>query len=1086
MSDTREKINATHEKQFDYFPLTCAQRNLYLLHTLQPENPAFNLGLSCAIQGNIDILRLQRVVRSVLETAPALCTVFIDPHATGAAEANALQLGIHAKIANAARHFVPIHQMSATSADAERAFVIQALERAIETPIAPHAWPQGWVELYQGANHVYLICVCSHLVADAYSVNLLFDAFAQAYADDHALVRLRKLLAYHPALLVNDTHDDRRAYALYAKLFDGFNANAHAEGVLTPQATDRAATLTEDFPAALVQAIHAEHGAAQHGVFPLFLAAYLLTLSAMTGTDKLVVGVPVAGRIGAQAKNSLGYFVHTNPLPIDLAAFDSLDALCRWLAKTVFGMVRHQCFDFWKHTAALAPSLLQCPPALTNAFTFYDRNVAFTLPDAHITLLPLSRSNLKYPFSANVALKNGSFTLTIECAERFLAAQPHKIYQNAVHALLHDTLRKPLEVQLFSGSTSISYSRISPRRSSHVTGMISAHFARMVQQYPENIALEDNQYALSYRALALRVNELAQQISSKIAGEYVGISFQPGIDAIVTIMAILQAGKAYVPLDPNAPIARLAHILRIVNEAAPAPLTILTDHQHFATNGDCHSMTVAELGAHKPLVSPVRHDHPPAYIIFTSGSTGKPKGVIVGHANVLRLLQTAIPAADINAGERWCLFHSLAFDFSVWEIFGALLTGSTLVIPSQPQLADPLAFLAFLQAARISILNQTPAAFRRLQSSLIAQPQRLPALRRIIFGGESLEASLLDGWWSRFHPQTRMFNMYGITETTVHSTIYALEPDHPLKSRSIIGRPLEDLGICVVDQHMRPVPLGCSGELLLWGPGLARGYLNRPQLTATRFLTGTELAEKVYRSGDKTRLLADGQLEYLGRLDRQIQLRGYRIELGEIETALRAHPEVRDAIVKVVSAKNEEHEPFLAAWIIPATTALSREHLRAALAQRLPAYMRPASLIEVESFPMTVNGKIDEAALPPAVQFCAAEQLPVTLSHAEHIACLFAQVLGVDCIQVDERFFEVGGTSMHLMALLPKIRTAFAVPELSAIDLFEHSTARSLANHIAHLSPAALTVPTPNISTAPLNQRPQRSQNPQQLEDYWQ
>ncbi|MFC0227513.1 non-ribosomal peptide synthetase [Serratia aquatilis] len=1092
---SKERDNDFCEDQFDCFPLTPAQRSLYLFQKPHPENPAFNLGLGCEIRGDVDVKRLQWAIESVLNSASVFSTIFVNSSKRDIMQADEGDDDIrtYAKIYKAARHSVPVHKIPAENADAERAFVMQAYEQAIETPFAPGTWPQGYVALYQGADCVYLTCVCSHLVADAHSVSILFDTFAQMYADDKALPRLSAQLADHPALLVKKTRAEQQAYDMYAKLFESFGANSHAEGVLTPQPSDQASTVIEALPVSLVDGVNAGQGAARHGVFPLLMASYLLTLSALTGVDELVVGLPVAARIGKRAKVSLGYFVHTNPLPVNLAQFSSLDELCQWLSSTVFGMVRYRDFDFWAHAADLVPNLMQCPPVLTNAFTFYDRNVSFTLPGTQINLFPSAHRHLKYPFSANVAQNENGYTLTIECAERFLAAQPEKIYLNATHTLLNTPAYNPLKVNLLTGQlTEVAHSSIKAQVASKVHGTLCEHLQHIARQYPNQTALEDNQHSLSYSALYQRVDELGQQIAHKIPGQYVGVSFQPCVDAIVAILAILRAGKAYVPLDPNAPSTRLAHILKVIEETAPTGLYILADHHNFPASSNCQIMSLPELGKCEPLAvqTPIQisDESSPAYVIFTSGSTGEPKGVSIGHGNVLRLLQTAIPDTGIQAGDRWCLFHSMAFDFSVWEIFGPLLTGGTLMLPSQQIVADPLAFLDFLKTSRINILNQTPTAFRRLLTSLAVRPMSLPALRCVIFGGESLEANMLDDWWKQFGQQVRMINMYGITEITVHGTSYAIPPDSPLKSRSIIGRPLADLGMSVVDRHLRPMPLGCAGELIIWGPGLAQCYLNRPQLTATRFVRGTELAGVVYRSGDKVRLLADGELEYLGRLDRQVQLRGYRIELGEVETALRAHPSVRDVIVKVIS--DGEYEAMLAAWIIPATADFSKVQLQSAMASSLPVYMRPAALIMVKAFPMTVNGKIDETALPHPAKPPRLPQLSTEMSREQHIALLFAQVLGVEHIGVNERFFDVGGTSMHLLILLSKVSATFSLPSLSVMDLFEHPTARSLAQHIetisAELNASAQHATTPRAQRQRPGYRPQRSQSLSELHKYWQ
>ncbi|MBO0800651.1 MAG: amino acid adenylation domain-containing protein, partial [Blastocatellia bacterium] len=472
-----------------------------------------------------------------------------------------------------------------------------------------------------------------------------------------------------------------------------------------------------------------------------------------------------------------------------------------------------------------------------------------------------------------------------------------------------------------------------------------------------------------------------------------------------------------------------------------------------------HPETVAAL-AQCPRRNPVDQDrraslnpHHPAYVIYTSGSTGRPKGVIVSHQNVARLFAATQHWFQFRPDDVWTLFHSYAFDFSVWEIWGPLLHGGRLLVVPYLITRSPSEFLHFLVSKGVTVLNQTPSAFYQLIQADQENPElgQNLNLRYVIFGGEALELRRLPDWYER-HPEGRpsLINMYGITETTVHVSYIALDHSLVNSSHSVIGRGIPDLRVYVLDGGLQPVPVGVTGELYIAGAGLARGYLKRPALTAERFIADPfgEPGTRIYRTGDLARWRPDGNLEFLGRSDQQVKIRGFRIEPGEIEAALRELPEVAQAVV--IARQDRPGEKRLAAYLVPAAShRLNVGSLRQQLAQRLPDYMVPAAIVTLDALPLTHNGKLDRLALPePELSASAVWRAP--RSPKEEILCsLFSEVLGLQRVGIDDNFFELGGHSLLAVMLVSRVRTTLGV-KLGISALFKHPTVAELAQRMQH------------------------------------
>ncbi|MGW3816953.1 amino acid adenylation domain-containing protein [Streptomyces sp. NPDC005046] len=496
-------------------------------------------------------------------------------------------------------------------------------------------------------------------------------------------------------------------------------------------------------------------------------------------------------------------------------------------------------------------------------------------------------------------------------------------------------------------------------------------FGEVARLHPGRTAVAHGGRRLTYAELDRESDGLARVLRQRgvAPGDLVGIVNERSIDFPVGILAVLKAGGVYVPLDPAYPAERLLHMVRdasvglVVGEASALPRRVARDLTAVALDERAPAGAEGRDGGAAPGPEAA------AYVIYTSGSTGLPKGCVVTHGNVLALLEGALPLFAFGPDDRWSLFHSTSFDFSVWEIWGAWAGGATLVVVDQEAAREPARFLRVLQEERITVLNQVPSVFQHLVSAHAdAGSPELP-LRYVVFGGEAVQIDVIRAFVRGLGAPPRMVNMYGITETTVHSTFKEFTPEELVGTGpATIGTALPHLRIDLYDDEGKPVPEGEPGEIWVYGTGVARGYLNRPDLTTARFTAaaGDPARETGYRSGDLARLLPDGELEYLGRSDQQVKLRGFRIELGEVESVLRAHPEVREAAVVVEGTGDTRRLLALLVLARPGTRA-DQAGLRAHAVARLPEHMIPHRLEVVAGLPLTPSGKLDRQTLQRAV-----------------------------------------------------------------------------------------------------------------------
>ncbi|MES2426038.1 MAG: amino acid adenylation domain-containing protein [Bacteroidota bacterium] len=583
---------------------------------------------------------------------------------------------------------------------------------------------------------------------------------------------------------------------------------------------------------------------------------------------------------------------------------------------------------------------------------------------------------------------------------------------------------------------------------------ITAIFSEQAKLNPENIAIVFENEKLTYKELEDRSNQLAHFLRSKgiVEDLLVPICINRSIEMIIGILGILKAGGAYVPIDPEYPKDRIAYILtdtkgKLVITDTNSSILLKEDNIDIEIiDIEGERLSIDKLPVTPPSINLQPHNL--AYIIYTSGSTGMPKGVMIEHRNLIRLFFTENPLFDFKETDVWTMFHSFCFDFSVWEMYGALLFGGRLVVIPKSVAKDAAAYADLILKENVTILNQTPSAFYLLQEHILNTAATIP-LRYVIFGGEALTPSKLKTWKDRYK-NCKLINMYGITETTVHVTYIELTAEHCNSSKSVIGSPIPTLYAYVLNNEQQKSPLDEEGELYIGGEGLARGYLNLPELTAYRFIKdpfSTDKDARLYRTGDLAKIMADGSLEYMGRIDDQVKINGFRIELGEIENNISAFTGIEQCVV--LAQENTIGEKKLIAYIKSAQK-VNKQLLLKHLQTKLPDYMVPRIFIDIDTIPLTRNGKTDKAALSKIKlvrpDLAVLYKKPKTKTE-EDLSSVWAGLLEITKIGIDDNFFELGGSSLLAQKAVAEYANKFNYI-LPVTKLYQYPTVGGLAKFI--------------------------------------
>jgi amino acid adenylation domain-containing protein len=1069
-------------------PLSYAQERLWFLSQLDSGSPSYNMPATIHLRGTLDVVSLARSFDEVRRRHEVLRTVF--PSVNG--------LPIQEIQADPVRP-LPIVDLAALPAGRRR----PELERlALAEGRQPFDLERGpmlrtWLARLGGDEHALLVTM-HHIISDGWTIGILIRELAVLY---RAFVEGRPSPLPELPLQYAD-------YAVWQRQWlDEAAVTGHLE-YWKKRLAGRlpALDLPTDRPRPAVQTLHGarrshtlsaeasqrlREWSARQGTTPFLtlLAGFNALLHRYTAQDDLLLGIPIANRNRLETEGLIGFFLNMVTQRTDASGDPTLRTLLARVSEGFLGSVPHQEVPFEKVVEAVQPERdMSRAPIFQVQFSLQNTPTeALVLPGLTLEQLEIHNRTTKFDFTVFLFDLPDGLKTTLEYNtdlfdettiarllghwETVLAATPE-----AADLRLSDL---PL---LTGGEREQLLVTWNPRTAFAAEPCLHRVFEEQARRHPKNVAVVYELEELTYAKLNARANQLARRLRALGVGPEVpvGLCVERSIDTIVGLLGILKAGGAYVPLDPAYPRERLAYSLEDALSGSRAP--VLVTQSHLAgLFGDELPFSVVRLDADRQSLaaeSAENLDEGPdpdnvAYVIYTSGSTGRPKGVQVTHADAVRLMTATEPWFGFSPEDVWTMFHSYAFDFSVWEIWGPLLYGGRLIVVPREATLSPAAFYELLHTEGVTVLNQTPSAFRQLvQHEETERPQRL-ALRWVIFGGEALELSALAPWFARHGDAVpRLINMYGITETTVHVTyrpIALADLGHP--GNAPIGVPIPDLTVHLLGPHGEIVPIGVPGEIHVGGAGVARGYLGRPALTAERFVpdpfAGTPGA-RLYRSGDLARRRPDGDLEYLGRIDHQVKIRGFRIELGEIEAALLTHPELLEAVV--MARQDATGDKRLVAYFTYRGTSVPElGELRAHLRASLPEYMVPAAFVALQRMPLTPSGKIDRRALPDPEDVRAEAEttfLAPRTRTERRLADAWREVLRVEQVGVDDNFFDLGGHSLLVTQLASRIRTEFGV-ELPMASVFEAPTLAALAGRIEALRPADAEpelAPIPTVS----------------------
>ncbi|WP_110468198.1 non-ribosomal peptide synthetase [Williamsia limnetica] len=827
-------------------------------------------------------------------------------------------------------------------------------------------------------------------------------------------------------------------------------------------------------------------------VFHVLHAALAATLGQFTGTDDIVIGTPTAGRT-TDMMSAVGMFVQTVVLRSGTAPASSLRTAIRLSHNVVTDAIAHAEVSFEEVKEQLAP------PRTLDSDAYLDVMIAYQLApsspaERDVTLTPLrvgqARVPLEFTITDNgegaplqITLTYGLWHVRPAMAQRLIGALIRTIEAmaaavNPATVTMHE-LTAPDAEHLADAQTPPV---LAPR--DDFVDVTEAIVLRS-HTHPDAVAVIDGDGAVTYSELVSRAIDVAGVLRDRGVGrgDFVAVLADRRTDTIVAMVGVLLVGAGYVPIEPTYPAERIAGILRDARPAAvlgaPRYATAATGLANIIDIGSTAPSPAALDDLRESATSPRPDD--PAYVIYTSGSTGTPKGVVITRANMTSLLQSALSTIDARPDDVWTWFHSAAFDFSVWEIFGPLTSGGRVVVVDHDTAREPAALVDLLNRHAVTVLNQTPTAFSRLlqlPTVTTGNGRALPeSLRVVLFGGEALDPKSLASLHTR-RPEVRLVNMYGITETTVHASVTDVDVSD---SRSLIGSALPGVGLVVLDRYLRPQPVGATGELYVTGPQVAAGYTKMPGLSATRFVASPwgAAGSRMYRTGDLARWVDDSRLEYLGRGDQQLKIRGHRIEPGEITAVLRAQSGVTDA--KVLSSnRGRVGEEVLVAYVVVDEAGVSPTQLRTACAAVLPAHLVPAQVQILDDWPLTSTGKLDVGRLPDLT----APEVTRPLRGTEvAVAAAVAQVLELpaDAIGPDTNFFELGGNSLSAARLSAAI-SAVTGADLPVRAIFEQPTIALLAADIDNASGRPQALP---VAAAVHQERPSRLPLTAQQQALW-
>jgi amino acid adenylation domain-containing protein len=1040
-------------------PLSFTQQRLWFFDQLHPASSLYNIATAVRLTGDLDVGALERTLNEVVRRHEVLRTTFaaVDGH-------------VSQIIASAAPARLPVTDISHLPPHEREGAARRLAEEEARRPFNLATGPlirAGLVRLHP-SEHVALFTM-HHIVSDGWSMGVLVREVAALYGAfsrgeesplEELPVQYADFAVWQRGWLQGEALERQLSY--WKRQLAGIPAALELPGdrPRPPVQTHRGSHYTHVLPGELGEAL-AELGRG-HGatLYMTLLAAFQTLLHRYSGQTDIAVGTDMANRTRPQLEPLIGFFVNLLVMRADLAGDPTFVELLGRVRETALAAHAHCDLPFETLVEALRPERrLSLTPLFQVLFVLQNQ------PNEEVQLGGLSGR----PLDIDDGTAKFDISLIMHESPRGLVATWHYStdlfdattvermaghFRHLLEGVAADPRRRVSALPLLGPEErELMLVRWNDtRRDYPARHCIHDLFEAQVDRAPERVAVVCEREQLSYGELDARANQLARHLRELGVrpGQTVGVCMERSPEMVVSVLAVLKAGAAYVPMDPSYPLQRLAWMLgdcgvwllltqgRLADELPAGSVNVFCVDEEWEPQVGRQSR--GRLGR-------LADEAFPAYVIYTSGSTGRPKGILLRHQGLCNLIAASNELFDVREGGRVMQFSSVGFDVSVWETFMALTAGAALCLGGQNSTFSVEELRARLRGHEVSVALLSPSVLRLLPS------EGLPALRTLIAVGEKCTAENVARW----APGRNFFNGYGPAEATVTVSAHLTGADEPRPQGPPIGRPFPNTEFYILDRHLQPVPVGVAGELCVGGTQLALGYVNRPALTAERFVPhpfAREAGARLYRTGDTARYLADGNVEYVGRVDQQVKVRGFRVEPGEVEAVLARSGLVREAVVAV--REDEPGDKRLIAYVVAAEgddTAAGglqrrlREHLR----ERVPDYMVPSAFVTLDAMPLTPHGKVDRAVLPPPgpLSTDAGTEFVAPRTEAEKtVAATWQRVLRLESVGTNHNFFDLGGHSLLLAEVYTELRQAFE-RELTMLDLFRYTTVGSLAAYLA-------------------------------------
>lgn len=1032
------------------YPLAIMQQRIYIYSKMYPNDPTYNLNYLFRLKGKIDYERLIESVEEVFNSYEIYKVNFVS-------EDKLYQ--VYDSSRSWKLNVVNIENFDSDEEKIE--YVVNDVNEKANEAIDLSKWPVVYAYLYKSDKVNFIYFKVHHIVMDAYSAFQYFDEASKKY--NYENFEREKSIKYFD--IENIAMDEKR----YNRAIRYFKEEIGETDTLSIQElnVERSSDGTlggknDDFEISskVVEEICKRMNASE---FQVLLSVYALMIRSLTRNDKFIIGIPVANR-RKEFKNILGLYINSLPLKFDFNGIKNFSDLINAAKTKMNNILRYQEFDINSNMELLFDGQNKPSDSMNNFITFYKQKLTFNLHDIIVEPYVINEKYITFPLSLAIEKLSDSYIIHAKHSEQFDSVNFGDIFENIISQIYMDNHIDLDDISLLSKK---EQDNLLKELNGHdvddfnVYSTVINKFKEVSQRYPQNIAVRYKDKQITYKELNELSNRIARKLIREINEQNIIVSIEPSIELIIMLISIFKAGKTYIPIDDQMPIERKKIILEQLDNSI---IFTQEEYENLFSNhnfncidlkkwiGMCEDESSEDIN--KSTLDSV------AYMLFTSGSTGTPKGVVVEHRNIACLFESTQSDFNFSSDCNWILFHSCGFDYSVWEIFGALTYGGKLVIVSKEIRKFTDEFRKFLIDENINVLTQTPSSFTNLVRVESTQKTHLLSNIRYVFvGGESAYFEQFKLWTDIYgFSSPEIYNLYGITEAAVVSTYHKITPEDISNEESnIIGKPLRGVDLFVGDNYGNMLPYGFEGELFISGESIGVGYYNNEVETNKRFGSKNIINSnsRIFKTGDLVKVTNENELKYLNRIDNQVQISGHRVETGEISKAINGYHKCIDSIIIAHKFGNNDTR-LIGYYITQKDTNCTSDELVDYLKTKLQSYMIPSFLIQIDKKPTTVNGKIDTKSLPiPNIEFnMDVLENEKSLSSESMILNIWKKVLKNNSITLTDNFFDVGGTSVLIAQVYYDILEKFSLGEndLSMIDLFDFSTPKEIGQFLDTLN----------------------------------